>query len=302
MARATEPPAMTHRHTTALLLLTPLVISALASCTRTVSSEAPASTAASTEVATTTTLAPATTLEATTTTQAPTTTEGSTTTTLAPNVQIVGGAFIPVMAVGKRSGPDTQVLQDRLNTLGFWAGNNDGRYGFATTQAVMAFQKYLLLPATGKVDQATADQLNVFTERGHGRSDNGTLVEVDKQRQLLFIVVDGQTVWTLNTSTGSEKPYEGPNANDPTKIETGDAVTPAGLWKVSRERPDGWWEGDLGKIYRPKYFHGGIAIHGMTSVPNYPASHGCVRVSVPAMDFIWDSGLLPIGTPVWVHV
>ena len=86
-----------------------------------------------------------------------------------------------------------------------------------------------------------------------------------------------------------------------TKIEKGDAVTPAGLFKVTRERPEGWWEGDLGKIYRPKYFVGGIAIHGMTSVPNYPASHGCVRLSTQAMDFVWDSGLVPVGTPVWVH-
>ena len=42
-------------------------------------------------------------------------------------------------------------------------------------------------------------------------------------------------------------------------------------------------------------------MHGMTSVPNYPASHGCVRLSVMAMDFIWDAGLVPLGTTVWVH-
>lgn len=88
---------------------------------------------------------------------------------------------------------------------------------------------------------------------------------------------------------------------DPTKIERGDAVTPVGLHHVIRERPDGWWEGDLGEIYRPKYFVGGIAIHGSNSIPNYPASHGCVRVSVPAMDWIWEFGLVPIETPVWVH-
>ena len=59
-------------------------------------------------------------------------------------------------------------------------------------------------------------------------------------------------------------------------------MTPEGLFQTTRERPEGWWEGDLGKIYRPKYFVGGIAIHGMTSVPNHPASHGCVRLSTAA--------------------
>jgi hypothetical protein len=223
------------------------------------------------------------------------------TTTLPPNLEIVGAFGIPLVAVGGNSGPDTQVVQLRLEQLGFWTGGADGRYGFATTQAVMAFQKYMGLEATGKVNPDTAAYLQNFTEKSHGLSDSGTLVEVDKKRQLLFIVTNGKTVWTLNTSTGSGIPYEAVNKNDPAKIEKGDAITPNGLWKVNRERPEGWWEGDLGKIYRPKYFRGGVAIHGMTSVPNYPASHGCVRVSTQAMDFIWDSGLVPVGTPVWVH-
>ncbi|NBT26542.1 MAG: murein L,D-transpeptidase, partial [Actinobacteria bacterium] len=77
--------------------------------------------------------------------------------------------------------------------------------------------------------------------------------------------------------------------------------TPEGTFAIDRERPDGWWNGDLGKIYRPKYFNGGVAIHGSTSVPAYPASHGCVRVSVAAMDMIWDKNLLPRGTTVVVH-
>ena len=42
-------------------------------------------------------------------------------------------------------------------------------------------------------------------------------------------------------------------------------------------------------------------MHGFNNVPNYPASHGCVRVSLPAMDFIWDANLMPMGIPVWVH-
>ncbi|MBA2387718.1 MAG: L,D-transpeptidase, partial [Acidimicrobiia bacterium] len=36
-------------------------------------------------------------------------------------------------------------------------------------------------------------------------------------------------------------------------------------------------------------------------VPNYPASHGCVRVTTTAMDFIWANDLIPLRMPVWVH-
>jgi len=59
---------------------------------------------------------------------------------------------------------------------------------------------------------------------------------------------------------------------------------------------------ELGALYRPRYFHrDGIAVHGSSSVPAHPASHGCVRVSEPAMDWIWSGDLMPIGSSVWIH-
>jgi lipoprotein-anchoring transpeptidase ErfK/SrfK len=70
---------------------------------------------------------------------------------------------------------------------------------------------------------------------------------------------------------------------------------------TSGEVAEGWWDGDLGSIYRPKYFNGGIAVHGSYSIPDYPASHGCVRVSTAAMDWIWSEDLMPRGSAVWVH-
>ncbi len=140
-----------------------------------------------------------------------------------------------------------------------------------------------------------------MTERPSGRSTAGTLVEVDKAKQLVYIVRDGVTEWVLNASTGSEIPYEEEDQNSPGEIQIGDSVTRTGLFEVYREREEGWWEGDLGEIYRPKYFDYGIALHGSYNVPDYPASHGCVRLSIPAMDWIWDNDIVPKGTPVWVH-
>ena len=54
-------------------------------------------------------------------------------------------------------------------------------------------------------------------------------------------------------------------------------------------------------MYRPRYFNGGIAVHGYGSVPPYPASHGCVRVSLAAMDWIWSSPWLKPGDVVLVR-
>jgi lipoprotein-anchoring transpeptidase ErfK/SrfK len=223
------------------------------------------------------------------------------TTTLAANVEIVGPAAAPLQAVGTADGEATAAIQQRLLDLGFWNGGADGDYGLTTRQAVMAFQKYLGLPATGKVDEATAAFMSNVTERARGAADTGDLIEVDKNRQLLFVIRGGKTLWTFNTSTGNGQPYEEEDQNTPGEIQRGVSITPNGLWKVNRERPEGWWEGDLGQIYRPKYFRGGVAVHGSNSIPEYPASHGCVRVSVPAMDFIWAADLMPMRTVVWVH-
>ena len=41
------------------------------------------------------------------------------------------------------------------------------------------------------------------------------------------------------------------------------------------------------------------AVHGSWSVPAYPASHGCVRVTIAVMDRLYNG--LPVGLPVKVY-
>jgi len=247
---------------------------------------------------TSTTITTSTTSTTTTTTATPSTT---TTTLPSPAIVPIAAPTAPFAAVGDHGGDETARIQQRLLDLGFWLGGADGSYDLSTAQAVMAFQKYSGLEASGRVDQATADALSNGRLRGHGAADAGTLVEIDKDRQLLFVIGDGRTVWIFNTSTGDGEPYEEPDRNSPGETARGVSITPSGLHRVDRERAEGWWDGDLGQIYRPKYFVGGVAVHGSNHVPNYPASHGCVRVTTVAMDFIWDTNLMPIGIPVWVH-
>jgi lipoprotein-anchoring transpeptidase ErfK/SrfK len=244
---------------------------------------------------------PTTTVPDETTVPTESTEPATTTTTIPPNLIAVPAADPPVVGVGTRDGAETARAQQRLLELGFWLGAADGDYGLTTKQAVMAFQKYYGLTTDGVLGDDTAAVMTSITERPHGRADAGTLVEIDKGLQLLMFVVNGKTEWILNTSSGSEIPYEEPDKNTPGEFQRGDSVTRNGLHDVYRERPEGWWEGDLGEIYRPKYFTGGIAVHGSNHVPDYPASHGCVRVSVPAMDWIWETGIMPLKTPVWVH-
>ena len=47
------------------------------------------------------------------------------------------------------------------------------------------------------------------------------------------------------------------------------------------------------------YFIGGYAIHGYASVPNYAASHGCLRVPIPNAVSIYN--WIDIGDPIYTY-
>ena len=191
-------------------------------------------------------------------------------------------------------------LQSRLLQLGFWNAGADGGYGLTTTQAVMAFQKWKGLPATTVVDHATAIALNTELCRpAAGRT--GDLLEVDKTKQIAFVVRGGAVQYVFNVSTGNGKSYDEEDQKAAGRRVIGVALTPSGTFRTYREHDVSRYEGDLGSLYRPKFIIGGVAVHGAPRVPNYPASHGCVRVANPVMDLIWGQNLLPLRSTVWIH-
>jgi len=53
------------------------------------------------------------------------------------------------------------------------------------------------------------------------------------------------------------------------------------------------------RMYYSVYFRGGYATHGYASVPNYNASHGCVRNPIPFSRFIYN--WVEIGMPIYVY-
>lgn len=190
------------------------------------------------------------------------------------------------------SGSGVQELQRLLASAGYWLGEPDGEYGPLTVQAVLALQKVAGLSPDGVVGPKTRAALRRDVRPTPLRV-TGSGVEVDLRRQLLIHVKDGVPRLTLNVSTGSGVTYRQDGSDQV-------AVTPTGRYTVYRE-VDGRDVGPLGELWRPKYVVGGVAIHGYPSVPAFPASHGCIRVSNAAMDHLWSSGVLPLGTSVWVY-
>jgi peptidoglycan hydrolase-like protein with peptidoglycan-binding domain len=189
-------------------------------------------------------------------------------------------------------GAEVLTLQRRLTELGYWNGEADGTFGGQTQQAVFALQKAAGLGRDGVVGRKTQKALDNGV-RPEARSTSGRVIEINLKRQLLMLVDDGKVSQVFNTSTGSMEHYE---QNGGTFL----ADTPSGRFRVSRQI-DGWRHAPLGLLWRPKYFNGGIAVHGANSVPPYPASHGCARVSISAMNWLWKNDEIPLKTRVWVY-
>jgi peptidoglycan hydrolase-like protein with peptidoglycan-binding domain len=184
------------------------------------------------------------------------------------------------------------LLQQRLTSLGYWAGQVDGNFGDVTQQAVFALQKAAALPRSGTVTAETEAALDTGT-RPTAKGTSGKLIEVDLARGLLLFVTNGHVDYAVNDSTGGGYVYYQDGQRDV-------AITPKGRFTTYRvvNGPD---RSPLGLLIRPRYFYEGFAIHGDDYVPAQPVSHGCVRISAAAIDWIWDNNLDPIGTTVWIY-
>lgn len=191
-----------------------------------------------------------------------------------------------------QEGPRVRSLQRTLQRLHYDPGGVDGVYGASTQYAVWAFQKVNGLDPDGVVGPKTRDALR---DPRHPEplvpGGDADRVEIDLTRQLLYVYDGGRLALISHVSSGSQEPYCTGDGH------CGDAVTPTGdfdtTWRV-----DGWRTSDLGRLYNPVYFVGGIAVHGYPSVPRYPVSHGCVRIPMHTAETFPDL----VGDGEAVHV
>ena len=190
------------------------------------------------------------------------------------------------------SSPVVLAFQKRLVALGYWVGTIDGYYGDSTIQAVYALQKAAGITRDGVAGPDTEKAL----ARGavpKVRPYKGYVIEVNLSDDILTFVRNGKVLDILNTSTGGGYTYW-----DQGGAQIAD--TPVGVFHIYTAI-DGMVTDSLGQLYRPRYFDSGFAIHGEGYVPAFPVSHGCVRVSDEAINWIWDQNMAPIGTTVWVY-
>lgn len=189
------------------------------------------------------------------------------------------------------SSAEVAYLQQTLKDTSYPAGAVDGSFGYATLQAVYAFEKTWGLTRDGVVTPPQMTQIAMSRRPQAPKRRYKNFIDIDISRQVLFEVRDNKVVHTIPMSSGNEKIYT-------VDGEERRAHTPRGDFSIVR-KIKGKRVSDLGTLYWPSYFVGGYAIHGSNSVPTYPASHGCVRIPrYLEKAFFYRN---PVGRPVFVH-
>lgn len=204
--------------------------------------------------------------------------------------------FDPLVRLAPESqGAEVERLQQALSDAGFYRQAIDGVFGVETALAVVAFHKYLGLERTSTWSALDWIRLRLLPPSGiPDRYDEPDRVEVDLGRQLIFIVRDHQIEGVLHTSTGGAYTYFSPRNGRQVQ-----ASTPRGDFTL-RWRQYGWVcdQATGWCVYNYWAFADFYGIHGYLSVPEFPASHGCVRVTTWDSDWLDDQ--LFVGMPVHI--
>ncbi len=186
-------------------------------------------------------------------------------------------------------------LQRHLTRLGVFRGEVDGVYGREVAAAVVAVKK---LAGVDRTDVWAPDDWKIELDHSailqrHG--DELDRIEIDLNRQVMFVIRAGSIAAVVPMSSGNGEQYWSKNGGPGGGIVR--ATTPQGDFKLFKHI-DGWRKNYLGSLYKPWYFTPYYAVHGSSSVPAHPASHGCVRVPLWEADHL-DS-LFELGLPVHI--
>jgi len=173
------------------------------------------------------------------------------------------------------------LLQRGLLKLGF-ATPVTGSFDGLTANAVNAFRKTNGMGRDGYAITSVYTMVlrgrGAFKLRYPNSGTHGKHVEFDWSRQVLVLADHGKPYRAYHVSSG--KP------STPTLF---------GSFRFYRKEPGTNSHG----MVHSSYFIGGYAIHGYASVPNYAASHGCLRVPIPNALSIYN--WIDIGDPIHAY-
>jgi hypothetical protein len=154
-----------------------------------------------------------------------------------------------------------------MRKMGYIA--NDGRcFGGKTARGVLAYRKVNGMTRSFRAGAGLVKR--VFAGRGEydvRHPGAGTHVEAPLSKQVLVFAEGDEPVAVYPISSGKSS-----------------TPTVTGHFSFIRTEPGYNSHG----MYYSFYFYGGYAVHGYESVPDYPASHGCIRTFIADQPEIYD--------------
>lgn len=187
-------------------------------------------------------------------------------------------------------------LQRHLTRLGVFRGEVDGVYGREVAAAVVAVKK---LAGLDRTDVWAPDDWKIELDHSailQRHDDELDRIEIDLNRQVMFVIRAGSVAAVVPVSSGNGELYWSKNGGPGGGIVK--ATTPKGDFKLFKHI-DGWRKNYLGNLYKPWYFTPYYAVHGSSSVPAHPASHGCVRVPLWEADHLDSLFELGLSVHIW---
>ncbi|PHX66409.1 MAG: hypothetical protein CK518_04420 [Actinobacteria bacterium] len=186
--------------------------------------------------------------------------------------------------------PSKMYVEDALDALGLPVGKVDGIYDEKTQRALCAWRELTYGESTRIMPSELEARQIVATKALTSATNQLVGLNVNIACQTATWVSPGNVVLgAFPVSSGIP----------------GYLSTSVGVWQVEWEVTR-WYESILYReamMYRPKFFHRGMAIHGSATdslVLAYPASHGCVRMLHADIDRLWEAGF-GIGDTVNVY-
>jgi L,D-transpeptidase catalytic domain len=164
-----------------------------------------------------------------------------------------------------------------MRKMGYIA--NDGRcFGGKTARGVLAYRKVNGMAGTFRAGKGLVKR--AFSGRGGYRVRHpgaGQHLEASLGKQVLVFAKGGKATAIYPISSGKSS-----------------TPTVTGHFEFLRTEPGYNSHG----MYYSWYFYGGYAVHGYESVPDYPASHGCLRTFIADQPEIYNR--INLGEDIFV--
>lgn len=208
------------------------------------------------------------------------------------------GVLVALPSHTRSLSSDVREAQTIMTKFGLPTGPTDGIWGPQTARGICAFRMISGLPINrSRINSNDLNALRNFDAHyatiSQVPAPNKNLesyLDLNKTCQVMAYVEGNQYQRVMPVSTGR-------SGYDTLKQTSYTVDNTIRGWHCSGQYPEGCGTmstgrftsiSNYGNMYNRRHVTGGVYVHGSTSVPTAPASHGCIRVTTADSDWMYD--------------